>query len=67
MSQIMITTDGGLSRIIQPLPILSTLQFQLAKDSEKITVGVGREHGFEKRIREHEFSIHFNQQEYHFG
>ena len=53
MNQMMITTNKGLSRIIQLQPILSTTQFQFG-ELEKITVGVGNE-----------FSIHFNQQEYH--
>ncbi len=49
----MITTNRGLSRIIQIQPTLSTTQFQF-EELEKITFGVGNE-----------FSIHFNQQEYH--
>ena len=55
MRQMMITTDTGLSRIIQHQPILSTIRFQL-EELEKISVCEGNE-----------FSIHFNQRTYHSG
>ena len=53
MSQIAIKTAGGLSRIIQPQPVLSTLRFQLTEEDEEMAFGAGAE-----------FSIHFNQREY---
>jgi len=52
MSQMIITTVGGLSRVIRHQPRLSTLQFQCHKE-EKITVGGVAE-----------FAIHFNGRKY---
>ncbi len=50
----LIKTGSGLSRVIQTQPVLSTSGIQLTEEGEEIAFGAGAE-----------FSIRFNQQEYH--